>query len=147
MKKNKKIAAQTVKQPSHRDNPKGKLYNSLPAAFGIRLFSYRTWDLTASQVKAFRKMLRTKNLRRSLRLRSQPYLSVTKKPSEVRMGKGHGVKVNQIINPVVPGSSIFLSSFKLYHKDPLHTVDLIQSVYQAAGKKLPPKYKVRRTDI
>jgi len=92
-------------------------------------------------------MLRTKNLRRSLRLRSQPYLSVTKKPSEVRMGKGHGVKVNQIINPVVPGSSIFLSSFKTSHKDPLRTINLIGNVFQIAGKKLPPKLKVRRTDI
>jgi len=82
-----------------------------------------------------------------LRLRSQPYLSVTKKPSEVRMGKGHGTKINQIINPVVPGSSIFLSSFKAYHKNPLRTIKLIGNVFRTAGKKLPPKFKVRRTDI
>jgi len=111
------------------------------------LFSKRSCELTFPQVKAFWKMLKNKSLRRLIRIRSQPYLPLTKKPSEVRMGKGRGVKVSRIINPVIPGSNLYQVKISLRNKHPIQTTSAVLSFLRKAIKKLPPNYKITTLDF
>lgn len=52
-----------VKQPSHRDNPKGN-FTTLYRCFWYLLYSYRSWDLRQYKLKHSENVT-NKNLRRS----------------------------------------------------------------------------------
>lgn len=147
MKSQKKKKNQTVKKPSHRDFPTGKLFEIPVSGFGATLFSKRSCELTSHQVNAFWKMLKNKNLRRLIKKQTQPYFSLTKKPSEVRMGKGHGTKISRVINPVVSGSNLYQVKLSSQTKQPNQTTTTVLNFLRKAVKKLPPNYKVVSLDF
>jgi len=70
----------------------------------VSLVSLRSRFVLASQLESMRKVIR-KKVKRSgnLSFHFFPYLSLTKKPSEVRMGKGKG-KIKDWVSPVLAGS-------------------------------------------
>jgi len=85
----------TIKgQPIHLDTPRGKFYNT-PISYGYILKTSKRRELTLPQINAVRKSIYYKNVRKLLHVRTRPYLDKTKKPSEVRMGKGRGIKINK----------------------------------------------------
>jgi len=131
----------------HRDNPTGKNFKISRAGFGMTLYSSKNQDLTLSQVKAFFKTLKSKNLRKILRKNSQPYFNTTKKPSEVRMGKGHGVKFNKKINPLIIGSKIYTVRMNLRTKSPLLFTKIIALAFRKGLKKLSTNYKITNMDL
>lgn len=62
-----------------------------------------------------------------------PYKPLTKKPQEVRMGKGKGV-VESWVSPVKPGRILFELSSEI-------TLDMAKEALRLASKKLPVKTK------
>jgi len=96
---------------------------------------------------AFKKRLTHKKLRRKFRHRSQPYLQLTKKPSEVRMGKGHGVKISRTVNPLVVGSAIGEVIVGVRFRRPFEAGNGVYQAFVRAARKLPPFYRVIRGDI
>jgi len=133
-------------QPQHRDTPKGASYGFLPS-FGAIVCSSKKRDLTHTQMAAFKKRLTHKKLRRKFRHRSQPYLQLTKKPSEVRMGKGHGVKISRTVNPLVVGSAIGEVIVGVRFRRPFEAGNGVYHAFVRAARKLPPFYRVMRGDI
>lgn len=133
-------------QPRHRDTPSGKHIKFLNS-FGALVCSLKRQDLTAKQIGAFKRRLTFKKMRQDFRHRCQPYLQLTKKPSEVRMGKGHGVKINRTINPLVCGSAIGEVHVHVYFR---HAQSYSRSVpvsFEAGLRKLPPFYRIMKCDI
>lgn len=64
--------------------------------------------LTDFQLKSCRNIIK-KPYKRFLRVYVYPYFGLTRKPAEVRMGKGKGSKVSHHASPVRVGSLIFSS--------------------------------------
>jgi len=62
--------------------------------------------VSQQQLKAFRKTVSSKWIRRRLIFRSQPFVDLTKKPAETRMGKGRGTKVAKRVSPVSRGTAL-----------------------------------------
>jgi len=133
-------------QPKHRDYPGGAKYD-ITSSFGAVVCSTKNQDLTQSQIKAFRKRLTMKEMRRKFRTRCSPYLPLTKKPSEVRMGKGRGVKINRIVNPLVKGSIIAEIPISVHFRFPNETGLGVYYTFLRASRKLPTSYKVLRCDL
>jgi len=144
--KKKKKQQQTIKKPIHRDRPSGIKYDVV-SSFGAIVCSTRKQDLTTNQTTAFRKRITVKEMRRKFLSRAKPYLTMTKKPSEVRMGKGHGVKINRIINPLIKGSIICEIPVHIRFRRPEENGLSVYYTFVNAMKKLPPSYKVHRCDL
>lgn len=90
--------------------------------------------LSLKHLEAARKVVRRKMKKQGfLRAYAYPYVSITKKPLAVRMGKGKGA-VDDWIFPVRPGRLIFeVSNCSL---------DLAAEALSMAAKKLPLRCKV-----
>jgi large subunit ribosomal protein L16 len=90
--------------------------------------------LSLKHLEAARKVVRRKMKKQGfLRAYAYPYVSITKKPLAVRMGKGKGA-VDDWIFPVRPGRLIFfVSNFSF---------DLAAEALSMAAKKLPLRCKV-----
>lgn len=73
------------------------------------LKSCSSGQITLTQLRAIGTYLKRNIKKRSGRIlrRVFPYVPMTKKPSEVRMGKGKGSKVDREVYPVRPGKTIF----------------------------------------
>lgn len=145
--KNRKKKNITIQgQPKHRDYPAGANYSCV-CSFGAIVCSTKKQDLTHNQIGAFRKRLTIKNMRRKYRSRANPYLQLTKKPSEVRMGKGRGVKISRVVNPLVLGSIICEIPVGIRFRRPDEAGTGVFHVFRRALKKLPPSYVVSRMDL
>jgi ribosomal protein L16/L10AE len=89
-------------RPKHRHSPKGHAL-SWRSSRNLFLRSVGNGEISESVLKAFRKALLNKNTRKLFIFRANPFLELTKKPQEVRMGKGRGTKIQKRIFPYVPG--------------------------------------------
>jgi ribosomal protein L16/L10AE len=133
-------------QPRHRDYPLGAKYDC-ESSYGAFVCSTKNQDLTHKQMLALRKRITSKNMRRKFCTRSNPYLQLTKKPSEVRMGKGRGVKISRTVNPLVYGSIICAVPITLRFRKPDLAGRSVYNTFVRAKRKLPPSYRVYRMDI
>jgi len=90
--------------------------------------------LSLKHLEAARKVIRRKMKKQGfLRAYAYPYVSITKKPLAVRMGKGKGA-VDDWVFPIRPGRLIFeISNCSL---------DLAVEALSMAAKKLPLRCKV-----
>lgn len=90
--------------------------------------------LSLKHLEAARKVIRRKMKKQGfLRAYAYPYVSITKKPLAVRMGKGKGA-VDDWVFPIRPGRLIFeISNCSL---------DLAAEALSMAAKKLPLRCKV-----
>jgi large subunit ribosomal protein L16 len=90
--------------------------------------------LSLKHLEAARKVIRRKMKKQGfLRAYAYPYVSITKKPLAVRMGKGKGA-VEDWVFPIRPGRLVFeISNCSL---------DLAAEALSMAAKKLPLRCKV-----
>jgi large subunit ribosomal protein L16 len=90
--------------------------------------------LSLKHLEAARKVIRRKMKKQGfLRAYAYPYVSITKKPLAVRMGKGKGA-IDDWVFPIRPGRLVFeISNCSL---------DLAAEALFMASKKLPLKCKV-----
>ena len=91
--------------------------------------------ISASEIEAARRAIRkiTKKAGK-IHIRIYPYLPLTKKPAEVRMGKGKGSKIRAWVYPAKPGKILFeLSGL---------SKNLSVSALKAAEEKLSIKCKL-----
>lgn len=74
--------------------------------FAIKALQYG--KITSNQIEAARRAIRkiTKKVGK-VYIRVYPFLPLTKKPAEVRMGKGKGSKIRAWVYPVKPGKTVF----------------------------------------
>ncbi len=83
--------------------------------------------ITDYQLELIRRVLRKNSSKRSyIHLRSIPYKVILKRPNQVRMGGGKGVKFSKKVHPLVPGSVLaevrgtsynrFLKSYNILRK-------------------------------
>lgn len=95
---------------SFRGNGYNQLYFSTrDVAFGATavLFSTEFGTLTKQQLESARKIIRKKISKKGkFVIKAFSYIPVTKKPNEVRMGKGKG-KIENHMSFVFPGKPIF----------------------------------------
>lgn len=68
--------------------------------------------LTERNIKSCRNLIR-KPYKRFIRSYFYPYLGITKKPAEVRMGKGKGSKIAHRVFPVQAGFRVFSSTRRI----------------------------------
>jgi len=139
-------------RPVHRRTKIGRSFDANFSSFGAYVRSYRTSDLTEKQIQAFKKALTHKKLRKMLGTQTLPYLTLTKKPAQVRMGKGRGTKIGRVIAPLISGQSIFnikgLAEGSSLYGNPFILNIMGVIVLRKAAKKLPPlAYKVRSYDL
>jgi len=76
----------------------------------FRLYSTQTAYLSFAELEAARRAIKRaskKALKNRIFLRAYPFLYLTRKPSEVRMGKGKGIKLRDKVCPVNCGKVIF----------------------------------------
>jgi ribosomal protein L16/L10AE len=142
MRKHKNQPRTIVEIPTHRLSSRGRDLN-ITSSFNVIIRAVRAHELTESALKAFRKAISSKRLRKLYVNRAVPYHELTKKPAEVRMGKGKGVKIQRRIFPFPAGR--ILSEFNLKRRRRLFffTVKLMKK----AAKKLPFPVFVGNTDL
>lgn len=126
------------KKPKHRKHHKGRLRGVATSgtllnngAYGLKAVTGAR--LTSRQIEAARKAI-VRRMKRAgkLWIRVFPDISVSKKPIEVRMGKGKG-SVDRWVFPVQPGRVIFeLDGIPL---------QVAQEALSIAGNKLPLKWR------
>lgn len=90
--------------------------------------------ISANAIEAFRKVIAPHFRKKRSKIykfliRCYPYLPLTKKPAEVRMGGGKGSKVRGFYSPVRPGQILF----EVFVRDPAAT----KSLFTYAARKLP----------
>lgn len=109
----KKVAKRTIIQtrPKHLLLPKGRILG-WRSSTNLVLKTTGFGKVSFSAIKAFKKALMSKKLRKRVIFRASPYLDLTKKPNEVRMGKGHGTKIQDTIFPFSPGQILLEVNLK-----------------------------------
>lgn len=99
---------------------------------------------TDSQFKTFRNLLK-KPYKKNFRINAYPYLGVTKKPAEVRMGKGKGSKISHRVFPVYPGflmgvslrrNNPIVSDFRFVNKFKIYTAKFSGKIFSNIGSFL-----------
>lgn len=128
-------------KPNHRHIPQG-LSLSWRSTKNVIFRNKQYANLTDKQLIAFKKSLTSKRIRKAFRVVTYPYLELTQKPSEVRMGKGHGVKITRTIFPLYPGQILFEARAKGRRSQ-----RRIIKMFKVAGVKLPFDTTARNTDI
>jgi large subunit ribosomal protein L16 len=64
--------------------------------------------MSSSEIEAARKSIRRRLKKKGvLIVRAFAFLPLTKKPAEVRMGKGKGNRIRKVVYPVRPGQVLF----------------------------------------
>lgn len=142
--KKKKQQVRTILQtrPQYRNFPKG-CYLSWRSSRNLILRTTGFGNVTAGSMKAFRKALLIKRLRKLFIFRANPYLDLTKKPNEVRMGKGHGTKIQKTIFPYVPGQVLV----EVNVKNKIRLASSAKVALRIAARKLPFRTKIVSMDI
>jgi ribosomal protein L16/L10AE len=141
-KSKKSLTIKTVEKPLHRLSPIGcSLSWKSSRNFILKTKGYG--ELSDRVLKAFRKALLNKRLRRLFLYHANPYHALTKKPAEVRMGKGRGTKIQQKIFPFVPGQ--ILQEINVTNKGRLRKYAIFS--LKSAAQKLPFRFKITNKDI
>jgi len=109
-----------------------------------RLVAMTAGLVSQQQLKAFRKTVSSKWIRRRLIFRSQPFVDLTKKPAETRMGKGRGTNVAKRVSPVSRGTALVEIRVRRHRRRffPAHKVILTR-----AARKLGVRTKVIHNDL
>lgn len=131
-------------------------YSDFGAAFySIRLRALERGVITFQHYVMFNKFVnKFKFLKKKVYLNMRPYLNSTKKPTEVRMGKGKG-KFEQKIFPVCPGSNFLeIRLMRLESADPLEWSEVKAAFLEDAlpfliklSKKLPFRASISFNDL
>ena len=131
----------TKYRKQHKMNPKGVAHKGSTISFGsIALKAVTGGRLTARQIEAARRAL-TRHIKRQGKvwIRVFPDVPVSKKPLEVRMGKGKG-PVDHYVAVVKPGRILF----EMDGVSP----EVATEALRLAAQKLPVLTKtILRTDI
>jgi len=139
----KKHAIVNVTQPKHRLFTKGVAL-SWRSSFNLLLRPTGNGEVSDKALEAFRKSVKHKKLRRRFVFRAaKAYELVTKKPNEVRMGKGRGTKVSRRIFPFVAGQG--LVEVNLFRR--IRATQVAKIAMQKAARKLPFRTRVLVMDI
>lgn len=105
--KSKKKKLTILGRPVHFIRPRG-ISLQVNLGFKIVLRSQQWGFISEAQIKSFKRFLFvTKHFKRRVNCLAYPFHEMTKKPSEVRMGKGHGKKILRRVFPVCPGKCLF----------------------------------------
>jgi len=141
-KRKKQVKTTIDKQPLHRFFPKGHNL-SWRSSHNLILRTTGHGEVSERSIKAFRKALLNKRLRKLFVFRAAPILALTKKPNEVRMGKGRGIKISKRIFPFIPGQILVEVNLR-------KRVRLARSAFysmQTASRKFPFRTRVSNMDI
>lgn len=106
--------------------------SNLSSFFKIKLFSTAIRLLQSKNLKSVRMFVR-KPYTKIISIQTNPYKGFTKKPSEVRMGKGKGSKVAFRAFPMRIGSPIFFVPERIY---PNLTYSRTHQKFQVYSNKL-----------
>lgn len=96
------------------------------------------------QFKTFRNLLK-KPYKKNFRINAYPYLGITKKPAEVRMGKGKGSKISHRVFPVYSGflmgtsfrrNNSIVSDFRFVNKFKIYTAKFSGKIFSNIGSFL-----------
>jgi large subunit ribosomal protein L16 len=133
---------QEPKKFKYKKQHKGKSFNKLNNLItlkkikqeSIKIIALNSTRITARQIKTVKAIIR-KGMKKKGIIRSNifPYNSITKKPNEIRMGKGKG-SVNHWVFNSKPGTSLF--EIKTLFKKKLKV--LLNKI----RKRLPIKVKI-----
>lgn len=140
----KKVVKRTVlsSRPRHRFFPKGNTLE-FRSSYNLILRTQGLGNVSAASIKAFRKALLNKRLRRLFIFRGMPFLDLTKKPNEVRMGKGHGTKIRDTILPFNSGQA--LVEVNLNRR--IRLTARAKVAMRTAARKFPFHVTISRMDI
>jgi len=99
--------------------------------------------ITENQQKAIFKTFKSKYIRKIFRFRGTPFVNLTKKPAEVRMGKGRGTRISKKILPLAKGQcfgelNVPLRTFKLKR---------LKMWFVKAAPKLSTQVNITTTDL
>jgi len=129
-------------KPKHRIFPKG-VNLSWRSAHCLILRSTGYGEVSESSLKAFRKSLINKHIRRLFTFRAAAFEELTKKPNEVRMGKGRGTKIQRRIFPFVPGQVLVEANLQ----KKIRFQRSARSAMHVASRKFPFRVKISNMDI
>jgi large subunit ribosomal protein L16 len=133
--KKKNITKILKAKPTHLSFSKRKLvdYNSSINKCWIIASNYSA--MTKQQIEAGRRYLK-KNIKDARRINLSvlafAYVTFTKKPAEVRMGKGKGTKINRQVCPLYPGKIIYILENITRKK----AKDLFKGIMKKIGTKI-----------
>ena len=115
LKSSKTVAAYS--RPMHRIERKGNDFGITNWGLNGVLLQLRSLEygrVTDLELVSLVKLLnKTRSIKKHVYIRSYPYLKLTKKPAEVRMGKGKG-KFDSQAKPVYPGMILIEIRFPRY---------------------------------
>ena len=104
-------------RPMHRIERKGNDFSVVNWGSDRTMLQLRSLDygrITDIELISLVKLLnQTRSIKKRAYIRAYPYLKLTKKPAEVRMGKGKG-KFNSQAKPVYPGMVLIEVRFPHY---------------------------------
>jgi ribosomal protein L16/L10AE len=140
--KNRKQQRTVVIHPKHRVKSHG-VWSKWASSYKVCIKSLGHGEITQSQQKAFLKSLKSKSIRRIFRFRGSPFVDLTKKPAEVRMGKGRGTRINKTIFPLAPGQCF--AELDVSHK-PLR-IKALAMWFKKASHKLSRRVKTVTLDL
>jgi ribosomal protein L16/L10AE len=132
----------TVVHPRHRVSSHG-VWHSWVSSYKVCAKSLGHGEISLSQRKAFLKSLNSKGIRRIFRFRGTPFVDLTKKPAEVRMGKGRGTRISTSILPLAPGQCFAELDVRRF---PLRAKTL-SMWFKKASHKLPRRIKAVTLDL
>jgi len=141
-KRNKQKPTQILSKPLHLLLPKGRNLK-WRSSHNLILRSTGYGEVSEGNLKAFRKALYNKRLRKLFTFRAAPFLEITKKPNEVRMGKGHGTKISKRIFPFVPGQVLIEVNLLRRVRLSLYA----RKALSVASRKLPFRTRISKMDI
>jgi ribosomal protein L16/L10AE len=140
--KKRKIVRTTVIHPKHRVSSHG-LWLSWESNYKVCAKSRGNSEITLTQQKAFLKCIKSKGVRRIFRFRGSPFVDLTKKPAEVRMGKGRGTRISKTLLPLSPGqcfAELDVRRFPFRHKK-------LPLWFKKASHKLPRRINISNFDL
>jgi large subunit ribosomal protein L16 len=122
-------------KPTHLSFSKRKLVDYATSINKCWIIASSYSAITKQQIEAGRRYLK-KNIKdaRSINLSvlAFAYVTFTKKPAEVRMGKGKGTKINKQVCPLYPGKIIYIMENITRKK----AKDLFNGIMKKIGTKI-----------
>jgi large subunit ribosomal protein L16 len=137
-------------RPMHRIECKGNdfsIHNWGPDRMMIQLCSLEYGRINDIELVSLVKLLnRTRSIKKCVYIRAYPYLKLTKKPAEVRMGKGKG-KFDSQTKPIFPGAVLFEVRFPHYVGSRSSSFRECKRLLNLYSSKFRVKTKVSYTDL
>jgi ribosomal protein L16/L10AE len=118
---------------------------SRPDSYTVFARSFGKCEITDKHQKAFKKSYFAidKSYKKIFQYNGIPYVELTKKPGEVRMGKGKGTRINRRLFPVASGQIIISGNVKPKYRVTKSATTLLKK----ACYKLPRKCIISRSDL